>query len=189
MHCPARSGILHVPRNTPVGVFLAFFAVILGFALIWRIDWLAAVGLVGAVGVALARVLEDRSGETGADGGSCGVRARAWLALSPRRLESCTRSAMSAACSSSGGRIMSAGEQALTGSCLACHSRCGGRRRFASWRASDSGCFCCPTSSSLLLSLRPIRCCRGQRQEDRAPQSCLISGTCSWKPCVCWHPV
>src|ERR1700757_66949 len=44
---------LHIPRNTPVGVFLAFFAVILGFALIWRIDWLAAIGLVGAVAVAL----------------------------------------------------------------------------------------------------------------------------------------
>ena len=32
---------------------MAFFAVILGFALIWRIDWLAAVGLMGAVAVAL----------------------------------------------------------------------------------------------------------------------------------------
>jgi cytochrome o ubiquinol oxidase subunit 1 len=44
---------LHIPRNTPVGVFLAFFAVIAGFALIWRIDWLAVVGLVGAVVVVL----------------------------------------------------------------------------------------------------------------------------------------
>jgi cytochrome o ubiquinol oxidase subunit 1 len=44
---------LHLPRNTPVGVFIAFFAVILGFALIWRIEWLAAVGLIGAVAVAL----------------------------------------------------------------------------------------------------------------------------------------
>ncbi len=46
-------GPLHVPRNTPIGVFLAFFAVVLGFALIWRIEWLAAVGLIGAIGVAL----------------------------------------------------------------------------------------------------------------------------------------
>jgi cytochrome o ubiquinol oxidase subunit I len=46
---------LHLPRNTPVGVFMAFFAVILGFALIWRIYWLAAVGLVGAVAVALVQ--------------------------------------------------------------------------------------------------------------------------------------
>jgi len=46
---------LHLPRNTPVGVFIAFFAVILGFALIWRIYWLAAVGLAGAVAVALVQ--------------------------------------------------------------------------------------------------------------------------------------
>src|SRR6266478_4464448 len=46
---------LHVPRNTPVGIFLAFFAVILGFALIWRIYWLAIVGLVGAVAVVLVQ--------------------------------------------------------------------------------------------------------------------------------------
>ena len=46
---------LHLPRNTPVGVFLAFFAVILGFAMIWRIYWLAALGLVGAVAVALVQ--------------------------------------------------------------------------------------------------------------------------------------
>ncbi len=46
---------LHVPRNTPVGIFLAFFAVILGFALIWRIYWLAVVGLVGAVAVVLVQ--------------------------------------------------------------------------------------------------------------------------------------
>jgi cytochrome o ubiquinol oxidase subunit 1 len=44
---------MHLPRNSPVGVFLAFLAVILGFALIWRIDWLAAVGLIGAVVVVL----------------------------------------------------------------------------------------------------------------------------------------
>jgi cytochrome o ubiquinol oxidase subunit 1 len=44
---------LHLPRNTPVGIFLAFFAVTLGFALIWRIYWLAAAGLVGAAAVAL----------------------------------------------------------------------------------------------------------------------------------------
>jgi cytochrome o ubiquinol oxidase subunit 1 len=44
---------LDVPRNTPVGVFLAFFAVITGFALIWRIEWMAIIGLVGALVVIL----------------------------------------------------------------------------------------------------------------------------------------
>jgi cytochrome o ubiquinol oxidase subunit I len=44
---------LDVPRNTPVGVFLAFFAVIAGFALIWRIEWTAIIGLAGALVVIL----------------------------------------------------------------------------------------------------------------------------------------
>jgi cytochrome o ubiquinol oxidase subunit 1 len=46
-------GPVHVPRNTATGVFVAFFCVILGFALIWRIEWLAVVGLVGVIAVAL----------------------------------------------------------------------------------------------------------------------------------------
>jgi cytochrome o ubiquinol oxidase subunit 1 len=50
---PDRYGDLHLPRNTPIGFFLAFFAVVAGFALIWRIDWLAVAGLIGAVAVAL----------------------------------------------------------------------------------------------------------------------------------------
>ena len=50
---PGYSGPIHMPRNTPIGIFIAFFAFILGFALIWRIDWLAVIGLVGALAVAL----------------------------------------------------------------------------------------------------------------------------------------
>jgi len=44
---------LHVPRNNPTGVLLAFFAVVLGFALIWHIWWMAIVGLAGALAVGL----------------------------------------------------------------------------------------------------------------------------------------
>jgi cytochrome o ubiquinol oxidase subunit 1 len=50
---PGEFTAMHLPRNSPVGIFLAFFAVMLGFALIWRIDWLAGVGLIGAVVVVL----------------------------------------------------------------------------------------------------------------------------------------
>jgi hypothetical protein len=39
-------------------VLVAFFSVILGFALIWRIEWLAAIGLAGAIGVALRHAWE-----------------------------------------------------------------------------------------------------------------------------------
>jgi cytochrome o ubiquinol oxidase subunit 1 len=44
---------IHVPRNNPTGFFLAFFAVLLGFSLIWHI-WLGAgLGLLGAIVVCL----------------------------------------------------------------------------------------------------------------------------------------
>src|SRR5580700_1712855 len=44
---------IHVPRNNPTGFYLAFFAVLLGFSLIWRIWWGAGVGLLGAIVVCL----------------------------------------------------------------------------------------------------------------------------------------
>jgi cytochrome o ubiquinol oxidase subunit I len=44
---------IEVPRNTPVGFFLAFFTVVLGFSLIWHIWWGAGFGLLGTVVVSL----------------------------------------------------------------------------------------------------------------------------------------
>ena len=44
---------LHLPRSNPTGVLLAFFAVVLGFALIWHIWWMAIAGLLGALAVGL----------------------------------------------------------------------------------------------------------------------------------------
>ena len=39
---------IEMPRNSPTGVVVAFFAVVLGFALIWHIWWMAAFGFAGA---------------------------------------------------------------------------------------------------------------------------------------------
>jgi cytochrome o ubiquinol oxidase subunit 1 len=44
---------IHIPRNNPTGFFLAFFAVLLGFSLIWRIWWGAGLGLLGVLVVCL----------------------------------------------------------------------------------------------------------------------------------------
>jgi cytochrome o ubiquinol oxidase subunit I len=44
---------IHIPRNNPTGFFLAFFAVLLGFSLIWRIWWGAGLGLLGVIVVCL----------------------------------------------------------------------------------------------------------------------------------------
>jgi cytochrome o ubiquinol oxidase subunit 1 len=42
-----------LPKHSPLGFFVAFFTVILGFALIWHIWWLAIVGLLGVAIVCL----------------------------------------------------------------------------------------------------------------------------------------
>jgi cytochrome o ubiquinol oxidase subunit 1 len=39
---------IEMPRNSPTGFICAFFATIMGFALIWHIWWLVAAGAVGA---------------------------------------------------------------------------------------------------------------------------------------------
>ena len=52
-----------VPRNTATGVVTAFFAVFLGFAMIWRIYWLAGIGLVGIYAAFVAFAWRDRSEE------------------------------------------------------------------------------------------------------------------------------
>ena len=40
---------IEVPRNSATGIICAFFATLMGFALIWHIWWLAGLGLVGAL--------------------------------------------------------------------------------------------------------------------------------------------
>jgi cytochrome o ubiquinol oxidase subunit I len=42
---------VEMPRNSPTGFICAFFATIMGFALIWHIWWLVGVGLAAAYGV------------------------------------------------------------------------------------------------------------------------------------------
>jgi cytochrome o ubiquinol oxidase subunit 1 len=46
---------LHLPRPSPVGFIVAFFASVGGFALVWHIWWLAIVGLAGVTATGLWR--------------------------------------------------------------------------------------------------------------------------------------
>src|SRR6516165_3031528 len=52
---------IELPRNSPTGFVVAFFAVLSGFALIWHIWWLVSVGLVGAFATFVAFAWRDHS--------------------------------------------------------------------------------------------------------------------------------
>ena len=51
---------IETPRNSPTGFVCAFFATVLGFALIWHIWWMAIAGLVGAWATFVAFAWRDR---------------------------------------------------------------------------------------------------------------------------------
>ncbi len=57
---PAYTAI-ELPRNSPTGFVVAFFAVVTGFAMIWHIWWIAALGLVGAFATFVAFAWRDHS--------------------------------------------------------------------------------------------------------------------------------
>jgi cytochrome o ubiquinol oxidase subunit I len=52
---------IEMPRNSPTGFVVAFFAVVTGFALIWHIWWIAAVGLAGAFATFVVFAWRDHS--------------------------------------------------------------------------------------------------------------------------------
>jgi cytochrome o ubiquinol oxidase subunit 1 len=54
---------IEMPRNSATGVVCAFFATIVGFALIWHIWWLVIVGLIGAYATFVAFAWRDVSEE------------------------------------------------------------------------------------------------------------------------------
>jgi cytochrome o ubiquinol oxidase subunit 1 len=56
---PAKYEDIHMPRNTGIGVYMGAFGTVLGFALVWHIWWLAAVGLLGMIGSFIARAYDQ----------------------------------------------------------------------------------------------------------------------------------
>jgi cytochrome o ubiquinol oxidase subunit 1 len=52
---------IETPRNSPTGFVCAFFATVMGFALIWHIWWLAIAGLVGAWATFVVFAWRDRT--------------------------------------------------------------------------------------------------------------------------------
>lgn len=50
---------IHMPKNTPMGLFIGGFSFVLGFALIWHIIWLGIVGLIGVIACIVIRMSDD----------------------------------------------------------------------------------------------------------------------------------
>jgi cytochrome o ubiquinol oxidase subunit 1 len=50
---------IHMPRNTSAGFFVGLFSLVLGFAGVWHIWWLAVLGLVGVVATLVIRSYDD----------------------------------------------------------------------------------------------------------------------------------
>ncbi|HEX4508567.1 MAG TPA: cbb3-type cytochrome c oxidase subunit I, partial [Burkholderiaceae bacterium] len=62
---------IEVPRNSPLGFFIALFAFTAGFALVWHIGWMAVLGLAGIAGAVLVQawvVDRERAVRPGLDG-------------------------------------------------------------------------------------------------------------------------
>ncbi|HSX58322.1 MAG TPA: cbb3-type cytochrome c oxidase subunit I [Candidatus Saccharimonadales bacterium] len=52
-----------MPKNTPLGIYVAVFCFLIGFALVWHINWLAVVGIVGALFCVIWRTFDENTEE------------------------------------------------------------------------------------------------------------------------------
>ena len=55
---------IHVPKNSGYGIYISAAAFVMGFAIIWHIWWLAAIGLVVLVALAIASTLREDTEHT-----------------------------------------------------------------------------------------------------------------------------
>lgn len=52
---------IHMPKNTAMGIYLSAFVFLAGFAIVWHIVWLAAVGIVGAIVCVILRAMDEET--------------------------------------------------------------------------------------------------------------------------------
>ncbi len=52
---------IHMPKNTALGIYTSGFVFLVGFAFIWHMNWLAIVGLIGAIVCVLMRAFDDET--------------------------------------------------------------------------------------------------------------------------------
>ena len=56
---PSHYNDIHMPRNTPTGVFIGAFGALLGMGLTFHIWWLAIIGIVGMIWAFIARTFDN----------------------------------------------------------------------------------------------------------------------------------
>lgn len=47
---------IHLPRNTPIGLYIGILSLILGFSMTWHIFWLAIISFIGIVACLITRL-------------------------------------------------------------------------------------------------------------------------------------
>ena len=49
----------HMPKNTPIGIYVSGFVFLVGFGAVWHIYWLTALGIIGAIICVIIRALDE----------------------------------------------------------------------------------------------------------------------------------
>ncbi len=50
-----------LPKNTALGIYLSGFVFLIGFAMVWHMYWLAALGLIGSIVVVIMRTFDEET--------------------------------------------------------------------------------------------------------------------------------
>lgn len=62
LHTPKpRYEDIHMPKNTATGIYISIFAFLAGFGFVWKMNWLAVVGIIGALVVMVMRLFDEHT--------------------------------------------------------------------------------------------------------------------------------
>lgn len=50
---------IHMPRNTPAGIYISILAFLAGFGFVWEMNWLAAVSIIAVIVVLVKRMFDE----------------------------------------------------------------------------------------------------------------------------------
>jgi cytochrome o ubiquinol oxidase subunit I len=56
---PVKFHDIHMPKDTPMGLYIAAWSFVFGFAMVWNILWLALIGFIGVITCVIIRMSQD----------------------------------------------------------------------------------------------------------------------------------